>query len=112
MLEGKLEEQGREPRNIQVQLTEEEGEEGEEEGAVRTIELLGAGGAFLRIEVEPEEQDEDGHSEVEGGELEATPEATLAQLTEAEARNEALTREISEFTIQLIKSYGVSSVCS
>ena len=61
MLEGKLEEQGREPRNIQVQLTEEE-------GAVRTIELLGAGGAFLQIEVEPEEQDEDGHSEVEGGE--------------------------------------------
>ena len=58
MLEGKLEEQ---PRNIQVQLTEEE-------GAVRTIELLGAGGAFLQIEVEPEEQDEDGHSEVEGGE--------------------------------------------
>ena len=57
MLEGKLEEQGREPRNIQVQLTEEE-------GAVRTIELLGAGGAFLQIEVEPEEQDEDGHSEV------------------------------------------------
>ncbi len=68
---------------------------------MRTIELLGAGGAFLRIEVEPEEQDEDGHSEVEGGELEATLEATLAQLTEAEARNEALTREISEFTIQL-----------
>ncbi len=26
MLEGKLEEQGREPRNIQVQLTEEEGQ--------------------------------------------------------------------------------------
>ena len=28
-------------------------------------------------------------------------EATLAQLTEAEARNEALTREVSELTIQL-----------
>ena len=37
-------------------------------------------------------------------------EATLAQLTEAEARNEALTREVSELTIQLNRANLRSAV--
>ncbi len=49
MIEGKLREDGYEPRNVQVKLVEEE-------DMLRAIELVNEEGSFLQVEFEPEDE--------------------------------------------------------
>ena len=108
MIEGKLVEREQEPSNVQVRLTEEE-------GTLRVIELVNEEGPFLRVEIGPEDRPESPPTvteDVAGGAdrgTEGGPEGTLgdqlreaqAKLTEAQARNEALTKEVGELTVKL-----------
>ncbi len=85
MLEGKLEELGHEPRNVQVRLDED------------SIELMDAEGVFLQIEVPAEEDPAEEDGREGGGDL-------RAQLDEACSLNECLQREVSELKIRLAKA--------
>ena len=94
MLEGKLEDLGREPRNVQVRVTVEE-------DSSQSIELVDAEGAFMRVEI-PAEGGSDAGSETggeprDGGDL-------RTELDEAHSLNEHLRREVSELKIQLNKA--------
>ena len=97
MIEGKLEEEGYQPRNVQVRITEEE-------GYYSKIELLDSEGLEVVNHREEEESpeasgDESDHSSV--GSARAGDQDLESRLQEAEARNEELTREMSKIRVEL-----------
>ena len=115
MIQGKLVETGREPRNVQVTLTETGG------GVV--VSLRDEDGTFLEVQpaVVEEEEGRSGGLELEDGEKEpdgteggaregASREAELeAELSRANERNAALEDEVSEMREQLEREREIST---
>ena len=98
MVEAKIEEQGHEPRNVQVRISERE-------DSTQLIELMDAEGAFLQVEVPAEEPegDPEGGSRpgAETGDETEEGEALRTQLEEARAQNENLESQVCQLRAQL-----------
>ena len=98
MVEAKIEEQGHEPRNVQVRISERE-------DSTQLIELMDAEGAFLQVEVPAEEPEGDpergSRPGAETGEETEEGKALRTQLEEARAQNENLESQVCQLRAQL-----------